>query len=141
MRGKWWVLLIFLVGCAEDNFPGGLYDYQVERLLSGGDSKVWMLVSELENGVASFPSICSDSTRLLITLTSLDSVNIVQLIPNIICDAFDTLKLGNANASGDLLFTDSLRFASGEYWYVQSITGTKLEVFTSASKLENFSIK
>lgn len=130
--------LLFLVGCSEDNFPQGLYDYQVERLLSAGDSKTWMLVSETEDGTIAFPTTCSDTTRLLITLVDQDSISISRLLPNLECNAFDTLKFGNANASGDLLFTDSLRFATGSFWTIQSVTSSKLEIFTSNKVLEAY---
>ena len=132
------MLFIFLIGCSDDNFPQGLYDYQVERLLSAGENKTWLLVSSNEGGVASFPTTCADSTRLFVTLIDQDSISISRLLPNPSCSAFDTLKLGNANASGDLLFTDSLRFATGRFWTIQSVTASEIEVFTTSLKLETF---
>ena len=93
MRGKWLVLLLF-IGCQQDFFPAGLYDYQVERLLSGGESKVW---SEQVGSMN-----CADSTKLYITLlenSSGDSVSLSILTPRSDCSGFDTTLIGNANAS------------------------------------------
>lgn len=124
MRGSWLLLVGFLVSCQNDFLPPGLYDYQVERLLSGGDSKVWIQVVNSEN--------CSDSTQILVEFLSFsanDSLRISELTPKIGCRGFDTLLLGNADASsfsGQKLFTDSINFANGSPWIISKITSNSL---------------
>jgi hypothetical protein len=138
MRVKWFVLTLLFLGCKEDQFPKGIYDYQVERLLSGGESKVWLLAEEKTEGIVTRPEVCSDSTRLLIAATQLDSIEISRLVPKVDCSGFDTLALGNANTSGELVFTDSLIFSTGEFWIVESISSLNLILSTSANKTETF---
>ena len=131
MRGRWF-LLFLLLGCQQDFFPAGLYDYQVERLLSGGASKVW---NERVNSTD-----CADSVRLYITLltsSSGDSVTLSTLTPRSDCGGFDTTLIGNANASSPsdgILFTDSLVFANGDSWIVESITSSSLSITTRTSQ-------
>ncbi len=131
MRGKWLLLALSILSCKDDQFPEGLYNYQVERLLSAGDSKTWNLVSLSRGGVNSNPSQCTDSLRLLITSVS-DSIHVSRLTPNIDCLTFSTEDLGNANASGDLLFTDSLVFSSGHVWIIHQITSENLSLTTNS---------
>ena len=122
MRSK--CLLIFLLfACREEFFPRDLYDYQIERLLSGGSAKTWL---QMINSVE-----CSDSVRLHITLLSSssdDSISIFNLLPKSNCFGYDTAFVGNANASGNLLFTDSLLFADGDFWIVESVTSENLSI-------------
>lgn len=128
MRGRLLFIAVILFACEQDFFPIGLYDYQVERLLSGGADKVWMQQVNSTD--------CSDSTRLYIELVTGtdDSVRISTLNPMMDCSGFDTVLIGNANASqieGGLLFTDSLNFADGSFWLVDHITSTQLILQTS----------
>lgn len=132
------LLVLSAFACSDDSFPPGLYNYQVERLLSADSSKIWLFVSELNNGTEFRPTTCSDSTHLYITSVAPDSIHIARLIPKDNCSAFDTLKLGNANASGELLFTDTLSFASGEYWFLEEITAQKLSFFTSREESQSY---
>ena len=124
MRGKWLFLLLF--GCQSDFIPEGLYDYQVERLLSNGDTKVWSQVVNSSN--------CQDSTKLSIQLISSsidDSVAISRLVPLADCTGLDTLFIGNADASsfeGAILFTDTLNFSDGSFWLVEHITSNKIVI-------------
>jgi len=126
IRGRWLILSLFFLGCDTDFFPEGLYDYQVERLLSGGEQKIWNRVINSEN--------CQDSTKLLFTLISNlsdDSVFVQQLRANEACSGFDTTDLGNADASsfvGTLPFTDSLNFADGLSWIIRQISSENLEI-------------
>ncbi len=126
MRVRWLIFLLVLVGCTEDDFPVGIYGYQVERLLSGGDQKLWQQVVNTGN--------CQDSVRLFIRVaSSTDSITVSRLNPNTACTGFDTLLLGNASASivpEGILFTDSINFASGDTWIIQSITATTLTYVT-----------
>lgn len=140
MRGKLLFLTLFAFACKEDQFPAGLYHYQAERLLSGGDSKTWVLVSSSESGTVTNPTLCSDTLRLLITEVASDSINISRLIPISNCTSFDSLKFGNANASGDLVFTDSIIFATGEVWIIDKITSKGLAIFNDDS-VENYQSK
>ncbi len=128
MRGKLWVVLFALCfSCVEDEFPEGIYHYQVERLLSNGDSKTWILASQTNDGVVITPGACQDSIRLQVTQVE-DSVGFTRLIPTSDCTDFDSNSLGNANASGTLLFTDSLLFGDGTIWKIQSVLPDELIV-------------
>jgi len=125
MRGKWLFVLIFF-GCQSDFIPEGLYDYQVERLLSGGDSKVWFQVVNSPN--------CQDSTKLFVQLLSNsldDTVAISRLNLSQDCSVVDTLFIGNADASsfeGAILFSDTLNFSDGSFWTVERITSNEIVI-------------
>lgn len=116
---------IIFISCTNEFFPEKLYDYQVERLLSGGGSKEW---SQVVNSEA-----CQDSVRLLIELVSSavdDSVSISQIVNGISCNP-DTTFIGNADASSfpdAIIFTDSLNFANGNTWIIGKITSSQLQV-------------
>ncbi len=122
------VALLLCFGCDSDYFPEGLFDYQVERLLSAGDSLVWNQVIDSEN--------CRDSVKLLFEFLSDsrdDSVSVFQLLANDECNGFKIEVLGNADASSfddELLFTDSLNFADGRTWIIRSITANELKINT-----------
>jgi len=120
MRGKWFFLWLLSFACDTDFFPEGLYDYQVERLLSGEGTKSWNQMLSSDN--------CQDSVKLVFTLISNsvdDSVLVQRLVANEACSEFDTTDLGNADASSfidGLLFTDTLNFANGNHWIIEDIT-------------------
>ncbi|WP_421762812.1 hypothetical protein [Ekhidna sp.] len=124
MRDKFLVFALFfaILSCSEEDLPIGLYDYQVERLLSGqsGD-KTWMqIVSSTD---------CKDSLKLLIESAS-DSLDIFEIRSALDCNV-DTIYIGKANASkliGGLLFADSLVFSDGTYWIVKQITSDFLDI-------------
>lgn len=113
---------VLSTACEDEFFPDALYDYQVERLLSGGEAKTW---SKQTMGAT-----CADSTKLYITVSEDDSDSItVYQLP--VCDSDDTLKYGNAStsvATDGVSFTDTLWFASEDFWLIESITSTKVEV-------------
>ena len=138
MPGRYWILLLFIgVACVEDEFPTGLYHYQIERLLATDTNKTWLLAESVVNGASVRPSVCQDSVRLLFINDS-DSVNVSILSYNATCSAFDTTRLGNANASGDLVFTDSLNFADGREWIVESILPNRLTINTDRTTSETY---
>ncbi len=117
------------MACGEENLPPGLYDYQIERLLSAGESKVWMQIVNSED--------CEDSLRLLVERAS-DSIDIYRLIPGELCDYQDTSFVGRAEASNlpdGLLFTDSLNFSDGDFWLVESITSKSLTLTINAERI------
>ncbi|MEP0986935.1 hypothetical protein [Ekhidna sp.] len=127
MRDKFLVfaLLFTILSCSEEDLPIGLYDYQVERLLSGqSGSKTWMQIVNSTD--------CKDSVRLHIEFVpnqSGDSLNLsrISLLNN--CSSKDTTLIGRANASkanGRDLFTDSLNFRSGDFWIIKNVTSKKL---------------
>ena len=135
MRGKFLVLVVFLflIACSEENLPEGIYDYQVERLLTGGSAKTW-------DQVVSSTS-CTDSVKLYFELIT-DSVDISQINPGNACTFNDTVYLGRANASSfpdNNLFTDSLKFSDGDYWIVQRITSELLALTGDNNGLEYIS--
>jgi len=131
MRGKLVLLAFLCIACKEDEVPQGLYNYQVERLLSGGTAKTWVLVSTNTDGSTATPELCTDSLRLLITSVATDSINITTLTPRLNCATFDSLDLGDANATGDLVFTDSINFESGEVWVILNLSSLDLTIQTS----------
>ncbi|MEP1096566.1 MAG: hypothetical protein ABJG78_15730 [Cyclobacteriaceae bacterium] len=131
MRGKLVLLAFLFIACEEDEVPQGLYNYQVERLLSGGAAKTWVLASTNTDGSTTTPALCTDSLRLLITAVATDSINVTTLTPKLNCLTFDSLDLGDANASGDLVFTDSIVFDSGEIWIIDEITARNLTITTN----------
>ncbi|MBV6644104.1 MAG: hypothetical protein KI790_01565 [Cyclobacteriaceae bacterium] len=122
-------LLCILTYCSSDEFPSGLYHYQIERLLSAGDSSTWRLSRLSIDGIGQSLEGCSDTTSLLIVLVT-DSVDISSLTP--LCNGtanYDTLYIGRANASTDgLLFTDSLNFANGTVWFPTDITSLQFSL-------------
>jgi hypothetical protein len=108
------------MSCEDDtDLPSGLYHYQIERLLSGGEEKIWVLNSQSINGSSSDIGECPP--ELLIS-TYLDSVVIRQLLPKCDTIGYDTLQIGTANAStDDLLFTDSLVFSDDSFWILKNV--------------------
>ena len=130
------VLIVFvLLSCTNEFFPEEFFDYQVERLLSGGSTKEWDEIIASEN--------CSDSIRLVIELISStvdDSVTISQVVRGNNCNP-DTSLIGIADASSfsdAIRFTDSLNFANGNFWIIQSITATSLTIL-NGSETVNYS--
>ncbi len=131
--------VFYLLSCADDEIPGGLFDYQVERLLSEGDTAQWLLTSQIIDNTRVTPESCNDSTQLFVRIIDGDSINISFLVPNADCSTFDTTKLGDANASGDILFTDSILFDSGDYWRIFSITSRNLSLELSNNTQQFYS--
>ncbi|SNT25244.1 hypothetical protein SAMN05421640_2963 [Ekhidna lutea] len=133
MRGKLLSVIVFffVLACSEEDLPGGIYHYQVERLLSGeSGTKVW---SEVVNS-----SDCADSVKLYFELVN-DSIDISQINPGATCVFLDTIYLGRANASKfseSDLFTDSLIFSNGDFWIVKGITSKMLSIFRDESKID-----
>ena len=122
-RAIW--LFLLLTACDNDFFPAGIYDYQVERLLTAGDSKVWSQVISSQS--------CQDSVQLFLELVSSssdDSVAISEIFRGPSCDP-DTNLIGNADASsfeGAIIFTDSLNLSDGDFWIIEEITSNILRV-------------
>ena len=133
-------LLVFLVffSCSNEFFPENLYDYQVERLLSGGSSQVWDQVVSSES--------CQDSVRLIIELiasNSDDSVAVSHVIGGNLCNP-DTSLLGNADASSfsdAIIFTDSLNFSTGDFWIIESISSKSLKVLNASETITYVNIQ
>lgn len=117
---------ILLLACSEEDLPAGIYDYQVEQLLSAGSEKTWNMVVNSTN--------CEDSLKLhfeLIRNSANDSLDVFELTPLANCSLFDTTLVGRADASrlpGGDLFTDSLNFVAGDYWILRSITSEFMNV-------------
>ncbi len=115
------VLLVSLISCSEEELPVGLYHYQVERLLSGtGGTKTWLQANNSTN--------CVDSVKLVFALvenSSNDSLDISMISGCTSTASF----LGRASASKAVdrdLFTDSLIFASGDFWIINQVTSQQL---------------
>lgn len=126
MRGNWLLLSLLIIGCKNDDIPSSLYDYQVERLLSNGDSKLWVQVI--------IDASCNEPNQLKIELIesgSNDSLAISRLVSNSDCSGVNEIFVGNADASsflGSLRFSDSLLFANNSYWILNHITSRSLEI-------------
>lgn len=127
MRGRWvWLAIVWAVACDTDFFPEGLYHYQVERLLSAGDSAVWEVapIEGCEEASARYAfTLLMDNTE--------DSLTVYSLQPTSDCSGYDIIFLGNADASsleGGLVFTDSLLFSDGTYWILHSLTASQLSL-------------
>jgi len=122
------VLFFFVASCSEENVPAGIYDYQVERLLTGPfETKDWGEVISSIN--------CDDSVKLRFELAG-DSIDISQLLYNSSC-GFDITYIGRANASSFPerdLFTDSLIFSDGGFWLVREVTSQLLTIEVNEEK-------
>ncbi|WP_420318341.1 hypothetical protein [Ekhidna sp.] len=135
MRDNFLVIFIFLLvsSCSDENLPPGLYDYQVERLLTNDSSKLWIQVINSQE--------CSDSIKMLIESQN-DSLDIFNISPTLACDFLDTAFLGRANASqreGSILFDDSIVFSNGNYWIIDEITSDILTVNIGEQRIKYIS--
>ena len=127
MRGKnvfILILVLFSLSCSEDDSTG-ILDNQVERLLSGQTgTKTWDQVINTTN--------CSDSLKFtfeLITNSSGDSLDITQTVYQSDCSTQDSfLGRASASAAASERFTDSLVFATGDYWIITEITSQRLQI-------------
>lgn len=126
MRDKLFVIILIVfvsISCSEEDLPEGIYDYQIERLLSGQTgSKIWSQVSSNTN--------CADSIKLIFTLVADSSNDSLDISLERGCSGSSTTTLiGRADAShitDGVLFTDSLLFTNGNYWIVDEITSEQL---------------
>ncbi len=119
------VVLCISLSCQDDEFPLGLYDYQVERLLHGDAEKLW---KTNEVGVWSY----------LLFQSIDDSVNVM----GITIDFSDTISLGMIKASAkSMLFSDTLLFSDGDFWLIEEVSSHNLlfkEEFLELGKLYNW---
>ena len=116
------LLAWLLIACSTDEFSNRFFDFQVERLLSGGDTAIWSPISAFSDG-QQLSMTCVDSVRLLIAMND-DSLTVARLIPQ--CpfeERFDTLALGRAFASSESqVFTDSIIFTESQnFWLISSV--------------------
>jgi len=111
-----------LLSCTDDNFPEGLYDYQVVRLLSNETTKTWQLLN-------TEPESC-DSTYYYEMSNQVDSIGVAGIRWN--CqsgDYTDTIFIDHATPSSlGLTFSDSLIFDDKTYWIVDEVTSTSLKI-------------
>lgn len=120
--GKWVCFLLLLGFACEDDFQRQLFDYQVERLLTGGSQAVWRPTSIIYEGDQLLRD-CADSVLFMFELNTDDSISFNRLRPR--CNGesvYDTLDFGKGNASVDSqIFTDSILFSDGDYFLINSI--------------------
>ena len=113
------------MSCQDDDFPLGLYGYQVERLLYGDAEKVW---KTNEVGVWSY----------LLFQSIDDSVNVM----GITIDFADTLSLGMMKVSAkSMLFSDTVLFSNGDFWLIEEVSSHTLsfkEEFLELGTLYNW---
>ena len=121
----WMFALCITLSCQDDEFPLGLYDYQVERLLHGDAEKVW---KTNEVGVWSY----------LLFQSIDDSVNVM----GITIDFSDTISFGLMKASvKSMLFSDTLLFSDGDFWLTEEVSSHTLlfkKEFLELGKLYNW---
>lgn len=127
--GKFILLLIGLAWACSDEFERQLYDYQVERLLTGGGQATWSPTSILLNGDQLLNN-CADSVLFMFELNADDSVSFHRLRP--VCSStttYDTLEAIKGNASVDeQIFTDSIRFSNSDFFLINAIFSQSLEL-------------
>tara|TARA_B100000575_G_C22972546_1_gene561389 strand:- start:261 stop:725 length:465 start_codon:yes stop_codon:yes gene_type:complete len=125
LKLPWMFTFCITLSCQYDEFPMGLYDYQVERLLHGGARKVW---KNNEEGVWNY----------LLFQSIDDSVNVM----GISIDFSDTISLGMMKASvKSMLFSDTLLFSDGGFWLIEEVSSHTLlfkEEFLELGKLYNW---
>lgn len=121
----WMLALCIALSCQDDEFPLGLYDYQVERLLHGDAEKVWKT-----NDVGVWSYLLFQSID--------DSVNVM----GISIDFSDTISLGMMKASvKSMLFSDTLLFNDGDFWLIEEVSSHTLlfkDEFLEIGKLYNW---
>jgi len=136
---RFWFLLVaacFILACDDETFyPSGLYNYQVERLITdGGGQATWLITSISIDGQNQSMDGCLDSVRWVFERITTDSISAYMLEFDVECVLYDTTLLGQMTASGnDLLFTDSLLFetvnsSNDRVMHVSKITSTELDV-------------
>ncbi len=115
----WMLVFSTTLSCQDDDFPLGLYGYQVERLLYGDAEKVW---KTNEVGVWSY----------LLFQSIDDSVNVM----GITIDFADTLSLGMMKVSAkSMLFSDTVLFSNGDFWLIEEVSSHALSFKDEFSEL------
>jgi len=114
-------ITLVLQSCDDPFFPVGLYDYQVEKLLTNDSNKLWTQIEQQS-------SDCQDSTWLLIG-SNQDSISLSRIVKIENCEIFDTIFFGNAKISflpETFLSTDTLIFDDSNKWIIEEITFREL---------------
>ncbi|MFY0607008.1 MAG: lipocalin family protein [Cyclobacteriaceae bacterium] len=137
---------VVLSACEDEAYyPAGLYGYQVERLLTGGDIATWQITSMSIDGVDQDLSSCNDEIRWVFDQVDDDSIAFYSLTFDAECVFYDTLLMGELNASAELteddeelLFTDSLILdntgtLNDRFMIVTEITSSNLRVIYTLS--------
>lgn len=123
-----------LCACEEEAFfPNGLYGYQVDRLVSGGDTKLWTLTASEIDGEAQAFENCDDSLKLYVEERT-KGIAVYQVNT---CNPTDSTFFGYMTStfiakglSDQYLFTDSLLFEEGteDFFLVKEVTSLYLKV-------------
>lgn len=120
------ITLAVLFGCEDDYYPPGLYGSQVERLLAGDSSKIWLVAELRIDGERQQLEDCEDSVKVVFVSNEANTrVDVFDLRYQPGCTEYDTIYYGVLTAStafGDdqnnNLFTDTLLFEGGEVDYL-----------------------
>ncbi len=139
MPMKWialFIIVVFLTSCGTDEFPNGIYDYQVERLLSGGTSKSWTLISSRSNTGVLTPELCSDSVTLIF-IDVADSLSVVEQQKSLDCELLADTLAANTTSYIRQLFTDSLVF-SNKVWIINEVTSKTLRLTRESGLQQTF---
>lgn len=106
-----------LSACDDGYLPEGYWPYQVEYMLTDGDSKNWLVTEWVEDDNQVVMTSCTDSLRFAFAYITSDSIASYELRKIGDCVTYDTTFLGELTASGGSgYFTDSL--------YVELSNGT-----------------
>ena len=136
MKRELLLLMIFfaaMMGCEEETYyPPGLYGYQVERLLSGGEEKFWALTGLEVDGESQNIESCANGVELHV-YQGLTAINVYQVttcaVPDTVYYGEMTASEAGTSASNANVFTDSLLFENGalNYVIVKEVTSLKLK--------------
>lgn len=111
------------IACTDDAISDNFFGYQVERLISTGDTALWEPIAITLNGESQLTR-CEDSVYFQFILGEDDSLSVLELVPH--CQSsnglFDTLSEAIGRASvDDEVFTDSIVFADGGFLIINEI--------------------
>lgn len=138
------LIIYFMASCSETFVPPGLYDYQVERLITNGDSKSWVLQSLVIDGQNVEVLVCDSTITFLAEVVRTDSLVFLEINKRTDCSANDTIFWGAIEASGHVrdLFNDTLYFNGGvkpSFGLIESITPASfILLFNNGSTSERY---
>lgn len=116
-RTAYLLLILGVLACSEEYFPPGIYGYQVERLLTGGASKIWLAEQLVVDGEQQAFESCTDSMSLYfarVGSANNDSLVCYELRPKANCGLYDSIYYGRFSGSGGTEpFRDSIIFQGG----------------------------
>ncbi|MEQ8546738.1 MAG: hypothetical protein RIC03_02455 [Cyclobacteriaceae bacterium] len=148
MKIHWFFVgvVCLLASCSDPFVPQGLYDYQVERLITNDTSKSWVLRSLTVDGQNVEVMACDENITFLAETITADSLVFLEINKQADCSANDTLFWGSFRASGHIrnIFRDSLYFDDGikpSFGLVEVVTPESLIIsFSEGAFSERYSL-